>query len=139
MAQGVHINFIFTPLQTMDCSPVFDAYASFSFLEDGEIRMQLSLINELFSTIDISPHIHELFSTIDNFPPINAVDFVLLDSKHSTHVSLLGATFGLLCRALARITRSRSFQEPIHVVESIDDCASNDSTDADCACMPLRW
>ena len=79
----------------------------FFFKWDDEINMQL-------------PPINELFSTIDNSPPINGVGFELLDSERSRNVSLLCVTFGLLCRAWARITRSRSFQEPIHVVEFID-------------------
>ena len=41
--------------------------------------------------------------------------FEILGSERSRDVPLLGVTFGLLCSAWARITRSRSFQEPIHV------------------------
>ena len=91
----------------MDSSKLFKAGTSFLFLYDDELHTQLPLINELFCIID-------------NSPTINKVGFEILYSERSRNVSLLVVTFGLLCRAWARITRSRSFQEPIHVVEFID-------------------
>ena len=42
----------------MECSPFFDADASFSSLDDEELHTQL-------------PPIKELFYTINNSPPIN--------------------------------------------------------------------
>ena len=85
----------------MECSPFFDADASFSSLDDEELHTQLSPINELFYIMNNSHSINELFYTIDNSPP-----------ERSRNVSLLGVTFGLLCRAWARVTGSQSFQEP---------------------------
>ena len=40
----------------MDCwTPLFDADASFSFLDEDELHTQLPPINELFSTLDNYP------------------------------------------------------------------------------------
>ena len=89
----------------MYCSPLFDAEASFSFLDDDDQNTQI-------------PPINVLFSTIDNSPSIKKVGFEILDSANSAEIFPCLAS---LCRAWARITRSRSFQEPIHVVELIDD------------------
>ena len=67
----------------MDCSPLLDADASFTFLDDDKLHTHLPPINELFSSI------------LDNSPPINETGFELLDSERSKNVSLLGVSFGL--------------------------------------------
>ena len=92
----------------MNCSPLFDADASFSSLDDEELDTQLPPINELFYTMNNSHPINELLSTINNSPPINEVVFEPLDSERSRNVSLLGVTFGLLCRTWDRVTGSQS-------------------------------
>ena len=62
------------------------------------------------------------------------VGFELLGSQRSRHVPLLGVTFGLLGRSWALVTRSQTFQDPIHHFELIEDwqLASNDLTDKYC-------